>query len=195
MRVRILVLLTGAMALSGCASLISAYNDQFECPRSKGDQPCEQTSKAYLRAMAKQGLPQPPDPGRYTHPGDSADGWVPPVKTVWIGPYVDSAGRRHEPAVLRIVVMPGPSILKPEPEFLVPPVPEVADDGSTLEPPVPPAEASPTGQSRGTPTPRTRTPPRNAPLRAGGGIGSTGGTGLGTTPQTVPSGGFSIPGF
>ena len=195
MHVRILWLLTCTMALSGCASLISAYNDQFECPRSKGDQPCEQASKASMRAMAKQGLPQPPDPGRSTSPGEGPDGWVPPVKTLWIGPYVDSAGRRHEPAVMRIVVMPGPSILKPEPEFLVPSVPEVADDGSTIAPPVPPAEASPTGQSRGNPQTRTRTPPLNAPLRSGGGFGSTGGTGLGTAPQAAPSGGFSIPGF
>ena len=195
MGVRILMLLTCAVALSGCASLLSAYNDQFECPRSTGDQPCEQASKAYLRAMAKQGLPQPPDPGRTTSPGESSDRWVPPVKTIWIGPYVDSAGRRHEPAIMRIVVMPGPSILKPEPEFLVPPVPEVADDGSTMGPPVPPAEASQTGQSRGSTNTRTRTPPSNAPLHSGRGIGSNAGTGLGNAPQAAPSGGFSIPGF
>jgi hypothetical protein len=191
MRARIL-LLACALTLGGCASLISAYNDQFECPRSKGDQPCEQSSKAYMRAMAKQGLPQPPDLGRYTAPGTSGDEWVPPVKSVWIAPYVDSAGRRHEPAVMRMVVMPGPSILKPEPEFLVPPVPDVADDGSSIGPPVPPAETSPKTQGRT--APRTHAPQPNSPLRSSG-VGSNTGTGLGNAPQTGTPGGFSIPGF
>ena len=192
MRTRILWLLGCALTLSGCASLISAYQDQFECPRSKGAQPCEQASKAYMRSMAKQGVPQPPDPGRYGVPGTSADAWVPPVKTVWIAPYVDGNGRRHEPAILRMIVLPGPASLKPEPEFLVPPVPDVAEDGSMIGPPVPPADATPTAQGRS--TPRTRAPQPASPLRSGG-VGSHPGTGRGNLPQGKTPGGFSIPGF
>jgi len=192
MRARHLWLLGCALTLSGCASLISAYQAQFECPRSTGDQPCEQASKAYLRAMAKAGVPHPPDPGRDAAPATSEEAWVPPVKTVWLAPYVDANGRRHEPALLRMIVLPGPASLKPEPEFLVPPVPDVAEDGSMVGPPVPPADATPTAPSRS--TPRTRTPQPGSPLRPSG-AGSHTAPGLGHVPSGTTSGGFSIPGF
>jgi hypothetical protein len=192
MRPRVLWLLGCALTLSGCASLISAYQAQFECPRSTGDQPCEQASKAYLRAMTKAGVPHPPDPGRDAAPATSEEAYVPPVKTVWLAPYVDGNGRRHEPALLRMIVLPGPASLKPEPEFLVPPVPDVAEDGSMIGPPVPPADATPTAQGRS--TPRTRTPQPGSPLRSSG-AGSHTAPGLGHLPPGNTSGGFSIPGF
>ena len=190
--VRLLLLLACTLTTSGCAGLISAYNDTFECPRSEGDHPCGQASKAYMRAMTKPGLPHPPDPGRYAAPGFESDHWIPPVKSVWVAPYVDNAGRRHEPSVIRMIVMPGPSILKPEPEFLVPPVPEAADDGSTIGPPVPPADTMPNTQGR--PNPRTRTPQPPRQPRAGS-LGGNTGTGLGNAPQMGGNSGFSIPGF
>lgn len=192
MRPHLLWLLGLALTLSGCASLISAYQDQFECPRSAGDQPCEQASRAYLRAMAKHGVPPPPDPDRDRAPGTSEEAWIPPVKTVWIAPYVDGNGRRHEPAILRMIVLPGPASLKPEPEFLVPPVPDVAEDGSLIGPPVPPADTPP--QVPGRTAPRTRTPQSGSLLRPSG-AGSPPGTSLGTPPPGNSPGGFSIPGF
>lgn len=163
---RIRTLLCAALLLaSGCGKLISVYNDHFQCPIAQGDGPCQSLSNAYATATAKTMIPEPPDPGRLTPPATTNDDWVPPVKTIWIAPYVDAAGRRHEPAVMRLVVLPGPPIVKPEPEFLIPPVPEVTDEGSTIGPPVPPADY---GTSQAKP---------------------------GRQPQQPPAGGFSIPGF
>jgi len=191
MRFRLCLPLLPALLLAGCASLISAYNDKYACPYETTDHPCEQASKAALRAMTKQAIPPPPDPGRSDPPGTSPDTWVPPVRTVWIAPYTDTFGRRHEPAILRIVVLPGPPAITPEPEFLVPPVPQTADDGSQIGSPVPPAETPATTKSTspGT-TPQNRTPRTSALPRSP--IGS------GTTPPTPgfgSPGGFTIPGY
>jgi hypothetical protein len=191
MRFRLCLPLLPALLLAGCASLISAYNDKYACPYETTDHPCEQASKAALRAMTKQAIPPPPDPGRSDPPGTSPDTWVPPVRTVWIAPYTDTFGRRHEPAILRIVVLPGPPAITPEPEFLVPPVPQTADDGSQIGPPVPPAETPATTKptSPGT-TPQNRTPRTSALPRSP--IGSV------TTPPTPgfgSPGGFTIPGY
>ncbi len=188
-----LPVLLGVLLVSGCARLISVYNDQFECPRATGDAPCESLSTAYRRATTAEPLPAPPDPHRHTGSAvtGTTDTWVPPVKTVWLAPWVDSAGRRHEAELLRIVVMPGMPGIKPEPEFLVPPVPEPTEDGGLLGPPAPPAElpgitTRPTGPT--IPATRER-PPRPgpaAPARSPLGGGST---------LQPPGGGFGLPGF
>ncbi len=189
MRLRHCLLLLPALLLAGCASLISAYTDRFECPREKSDQPCEQASKAYLRAMSKPAIPAPPDPGRSDIPGTSPDTWVPPVHTVWIAPYTDTFGRRHEPSLLRIVVLPGPLSLKPEPEFLVPPVPQTAEDGSEIGPPVPPTE-TPSTPTRRTPAQPNRTPRTSTIPRSPFGSGTT----LPPSLNLPTTGGFGIPG-
>ncbi len=190
MRLRHCLLLLPALLLAGCASLISAYNDTFECPREKSDQPCEQASKAYLRAMSKPAIPAPPDPGRYDTPGTSADTWVPPVHTVWIAPYTDTFGRRHEPSLLRIVVLPGPPSVKPEPEFLVPPVPQTGEDGSEIGPPVPPTDAAGTTRPGSPSIPQPNRTPRTTVPRSPFGSNTT------LPPSLNPSaaGGFGIPG-
>lgn len=63
--------------------------------------------------------------------------WSPPVKTVWITPYLDSAGRRHEASLIRIIVFPGPKATSSEPEFLLPPIPDESD-GQLIAPPAGP---------------------------------------------------------
>jgi hypothetical protein len=193
MRFRSRLPLLAVVLLSGCARLISVYNDEFECPRATGDGPCESLSTAYRRATTPQPLPPPPDPHRHTGSGapGATDTWVPPVKTVWLAPWVDNAGRRHEAAVLRIVVMPGTAGIKPEPEFLVPPVPEPTEDGGLLTPPAPPAElpgATTKPAGRGIPGnhERSQRPSVTAPSRSP----------FGTSPTHQPPGaGFSLPGF
>jgi hypothetical protein len=90
-----------------------------------------------------------------------------------------------------MVIMPGMPGIKPEPEFLVPPVPEPTEDGGLLTPPAPPAElpgATTKPPAAGIPGNRERThrPSVTAPSRSPFGSSST---------HQPPGGGFSLPGF
>ena len=204
MRTTLFLVLLLAVASTGCARLLSVYDDSYQCPVAQsGNRPCEPASAAYLRALSKPGLPPPPDLLRYQSPTPTeGDAWQAPVRTVWLAPYVDSSGRRHEATLMRIVVMPGPPIVRPEPEFLVPPVPTIGDDVMQMGPPVPPAETtSPSGGNRGgglgnQGTFGNQNPRGRSPLGQGGGFSIPG---LPPSPQSgLPnsnSGGFAVPGY
>jgi hypothetical protein len=201
MRAALILALLLATTSASCAKLLSVYDDSYQCPVAKSkDKPCEPASTAYLRALARPGLPPPPDPLRDQNPTESGDAWQPPVRTVWLAPFVDSAGRRHEATLMRVVVMPGPPIVRPEPEFLVPPVPMQADDGTQVGPPVPPAEAGSPSQTgnRGNSL-LNQYGARNGTTRPGPnqGFGQQGGFQIPGRPQTQPgsTGGFNLPGY
>jgi hypothetical protein len=169
-------LLPALLLLSGC----SIYESEWHCPYPTGDGPCRSLTTAYSVSASTPVIPQPPDPTRLAPPPIATD-WAPPVKTIWIAPYLDTAGRRHEASVIRSIVFPGQPVVAPEPEFLIPPVPESTEEG-TLGPPVPPADAAPSRQA----APRDRTPrPASPPARS-----TPGATG---TPSSVP--GFGLPGY
>jgi hypothetical protein len=177
------------LLLTGCGSLLSVYADRFQCPIPKGEGRCQSLQQSYITATTRPPIPPPPDPDRLAPPATGGE-WVPPVKTIWIAPYVDTAGRRHEPSLLRVVVFPGRSTLKPEPELLIPPVPETDTDGSTSGPPAPPAEFGEKTPRPGVGPPafgqpsdrQTKPKPWQRPP-------------LGTVAPQAPAGGFGVPGF
>lgn len=141
-----LAALLSAGLLSGCA----AYQSEFQCKVPPG-MPCRSLQTVYNVETAVPPLPPVPDSTRVI-PSESAEQWTPPVKTVWIAPYVDTAGRRHEASILRLVVFPGVRAVTAEPEFLLPPIPETTEGGDLTvpppPPPTPPAPSLPMGQGR-----------------------------------------------
>jgi hypothetical protein len=171
-------LLLALLLLSGC----SIYESEWRCPFPPGDGGCRSLNTAYRVSAATPAIPQPPDPTRLAPPPTGTD-WTPPVVTIWVAPYLDTAGRRHEASIVRSIVFPGQHVVAPEPEFLIPPVPETTEDG-TVRPPVPPPDAG-AGAPRQAP-PRDRTPrPASPPARS-----TPGATG---SPTGTP--GFGLPGY
>lgn len=180
-----------ALLSAGLSTACATYQGEFQCKAPAG-MPCRSLQEAYATATTVPSLPLPPDPAR-TPPPDSAEHWTPPVKTVWIAPYVDSAGRRHEASILRLVVFSGAKAVTAEPEFLVPPVPETTEGGELTAPPLPPptpplAKALPLlpgrGQGQGHSRSPVGAPPEPAP-------------GFFTPPalQNTPPAGFGLPGY
>ncbi len=170
-----------ALALSACG--ISPYQSTFECGVPAGAGGCRSLQQVYRQTTGEPPLPTAPDPQRLAPPPPPAE-WTPPVKTVWIAPYVDTHGRRHEASILRIIVFPGAKAVSAEPEFLIPPIPESADGGGLTAPP--PAPELPPAATQ-TPTPR-QTP------RSTGGLPRD----LFTQPPQTgsrPSTGFGVPGL
>jgi hypothetical protein len=170
-----------ALALSACS--LSAYQSDFECGIPTGAGGCRSLQQVYRQSAAAQPLPVAPDPQRLSPPPAPAE-WAPPVKTVWIAPYVDTHGRRHEASILRIIVFPGAKAVSAEPEFLIPPVPEPGDGGGLTAPPAAPELP---------PAPSHSAAPRQTP-RSGSGLPRD----LFTPPAqsgSRPSGGFGPPGI
>jgi hypothetical protein len=168
----------------------SLYQSEFQCNVPPGV-PCRSLQQVYAEETARAPLPPAPDPTR-SLPPDATEEWVPPVKTVWIAPYLDSAGRRHEASILRLVVFPGARAVTAEPEFLILPIPETTEAGELSAPPAAP------------PTPPPAPAPR-APERSRGTPGSQGARqpalppglpqGLFTPPSPAsPGAGFGLPG-
>ncbi len=167
-----------ALLSAGLLTACSAYQSEFQCNAPAG-MPCRSLQAAYNSATTVPTLPPPPDPSRAL-PSDSsqsAEQWTPPVKTVWIAPYVDSAGRRHEASILRLVIFSGAKAVTAEPEFLIPPIPDTTEGGDTIAPPLPPPAS-----------PSTKMPPL-IPGRTQGQEQSR--SPVGTTPELAP--GFFTP--
>jgi len=168
------------LALTGCG-ISSIYNSEFQCPIPKSDGGCRDLQGVYNKSTFVTPVPPPPDPTRY-HSTPSGDKWDPPVKTLWIAPYLDNAGRRHEASLLRIVVFQGPKTIASESEFLLPPIPEDIDGQSTAPPPGPQSSQSarPEATPRNAPSRQPRSSPPTSPLFQ--------------PPSSNPTSGFSVPG-
>lgn len=170
--------------LTGCA----AYESEFQCKAPVG-MPCRSLQAVYNAETAIPTLPPMPDPTRSLS-SEIAEQWTPPVKTVWIAPYIDSAGRRHEASILRLVVFSGARAVTAEPEFLLPPIPETTDSGESIAPPQPPPTPAPhiaPGRTQGQSQPPIGIPPELIP-------------GLFTPPmphggKPLPLSGFAAPGY
>lgn len=177
LRPRVQLALLSAGLLTGCA----AYQSEFQCKAPVG-MPCRSLQTVYTAETALPALPPAPDPARHLA-SESAEQWTPPVKTVWIAPYVDSAGRRHEASILRLVVFSGARAITAEPEFLLPPIPDTTEGGESIAPPPPPS------LSPGRP---------HEPPRPPAGMSPTPGPGS-FTPPPPPGGkpltGFGLPGY
>lgn len=149
------IMLTSVSLLAAC----SAYEGEFRCPVPTGIA-CRSLQQVYKAETTRPPLPPAPDPQRVSAVAP-AEEWTPPVKSVWIAPYVDNAGRRHEASLVRLVVFPGPRATAAEPEFLIPPIPESTETGELLvPPPPPPTSPAPSLRSTGSPS-------RPAPSKSG----------------------------
>jgi hypothetical protein len=152
---RTTIMLTSVSLLTAC----SAYQSEFRCPTPTGVA-CRSLQQVYKAETTRPPLPPAPDPQRVP-PAAPMEEWTPPVKSLWIAPYIDNAGRRHEASLVRLVVFPGPRATAAEPEFLIPPIPESTETGDLLVPPPPPPTSS-------VPSPRsTGSPSRAMPSRGG----------------------------
>lgn len=174
---RTAIALTGAGLLAAC----STYQGEFRCPYPQGAG-CRSLQQVYKAETVRPPLTPAPDPARVS-PTTQAEDWTPPVRTVWIAPYVDNAGRRHEASVVRLVVFPGPRATIAEPEFLIPPIPESTESGDLLVPP-PPPPTSPVPSPRPTGGLSRPTQPKSGPSLP---------SNLFTPPGA--KGGMSLPGF
>lgn len=174
--------------LTGCAT----YESEFQCKAPAG-MPCRSLQAVYNAETATPALPPAPDP-THSFSSEIAEQWTPPVKTVWIAPYVDSAGRRHEASILRLIVFSGAHAITAEPEFLLPPIPDTTDSGDSITPP-PPPPTSPTSIPRitpGRPQGQTRSPIDTSPDIALGTFTPP----MPPTPQGgKPLTGFGLPGY
>jgi hypothetical protein len=182
LRSRLQLAFLSAGLLTGCA----AYESEFQCKAPVG-MPCRSLQAVYNAETAIPALPPVPDPTRNLS-SEIAEQWTPPVKTVWIAPYVDSAGRRHEASILRLIVFSGTRAVTAEPEFLLPPIPDTTDSGESIAPPQPPPAPTPhitPGRPQGQNQPSIGIPPELTP-------------GLFTPPTPQggkPSSGFGLPGY
>ncbi len=157
---RCTILLPTLLLLAACG----IYEHEWTCPMPDGTTKCQSLEQAYASAITQSPIPPPVDPTRLAPPPE-AD-WTPPVKLIWIAPYLDTGGHRHEAALVRVVVFPGAPVTKPEPEFLIPPVPETSEEGGLTTPPSPPPAPD---SGRGTRSPMLRPSPGGS--RSGGSSG------------------------
>lgn len=175
------------LASAGLLTACSTYQQEFRCPTPTGVA-CRSLQQVYKAETTRLPLPPPPDPTRVS-PAERAEDWTPPVKTVWIAPYVDNRGRRHEASLLRLIVFPGPRGDAAAPEFLIPPIPETTDTGELLVPPPPPPASPATAPRPGTGVSR--------PTRPQGGTSPAGpALNLFTPPPArgaAPLSGFGVP--
>lgn len=181
------VFIVAIVLLTGC----SVYQSDFQCGIPPAA-PCRSLHQVYAQDTAAPTLPPAPDPTR-SLPAQ-AEEWTPPVKTVWIAPYVDTAGRRHEASILRFVVFPGARTVTAEPEFLIPPIPDTTEEGDPIgPPPAPPSATIPTPGALS----RSQTP-RVGPSGPASQLPSGMPPGLFTPPMPAsPSrgSGFGLPGY
>ncbi len=145
-----------AWLLAGCS--LTQYQSEFECGVPKGAGGCRSLQQIYTQSAVPTLLPPTPDPTRLGQPLPTEE-WSPPVKTVWIAPYVDTAGRRHEASLMRLIIFPGAKVVNAEPEFLIPPIPETTEQGELTAPAAPPDLPRPTLPSPREPS-RSRATPR-----------------------------------
>lgn len=183
LRSRLQLAFLSAGLLTGCA----AYESEFQC-RAPAGMPCRSLQAVYNAETAIPTLPPVPDPTRGLS-SEIAEQWTPPVKTVWIAPYVDSAGRRHEASILRLIVFSGARAVTAEPEFLLPPIPDTTDSGDSIAPPPPPPIS---------PTPVPHIPPGRPQGQTRSPVETSSDMALGTfTPPMppIPPGGKPLTGF
>jgi len=152
--------------------------------------PCRSLQTVYNTETAIPALPPVPDPARQ-FASENAEQWTPPVKTVWIAPYIDNAGRRHEASIMRLIVFAGARAINAEPEFLLPPIPDTNDGGESIAPPPPPPTM---------PTPSPHLTPGRPQEQTRGPVGMpsnlTPGSFTPPTPQAgKPLTGFGLPGY